>query len=1078
MAMNLEAVLRIAAKVVGLDEVTALERGLAGAEKAAGQAQGAFKAVVSSSAWQAAAAGAVAFSAAIGLSAKAAIDFESSMADVRKVVSGLETPKAFGEIKKEILDLSREMPVTADGFAQIYAAAGQSGIARGELKEFATLVAQVGVAFDMTAEQAGTSLAQMKVAFGLTTPGLRELADSLNYLSNSSGATASNLVEFMNRAGAVGKLAGLSGQQTAAFGAAMIQTGINTEVAATSFNNMIKALSKGPSMTERQIGALQRLGYSMANASQIEQELTRVAENESRRRLEAAKQQGNETVRVAEEQSRRRIEIARDETNQLSREINRRYRDQLQALQDNWDDQASAREEALQDAADAQIKALQKQQDREIKAAQERARALKIDADAEVDAIRDAYEQRIETVRDGTQRQLTLERRAARDQQQTVRDRLQDQQDAEIKGVNSRFEAVQEAEKARVEATREQQRQRVADVEEAEKAVLEKTKAAAKKTGEEMAAASAQGFADRLQGNAIGTITEVLGKIANLPKAQQLSVLSDLFGDEARGLAPMIANLGELERLLGVADDKAGNTGSVMEEFRVRSETAANKLQLFNNNLTALQIVVGEKVLPALVKLLEFMGPVISAISDFAQKNPGMTSAFVIIGGIISAIVLAAPAILAAMTVAGKIATAVSAMKVGATIAGWLGVVGPTVAKIIVGLGGIITWVTGTLVPFLAGVFSGPVGWTVLAVAAVVAMAYAFREPIMQFFAWLGGQIASGLQALWAWGEPIRAFWAGVWNQVVDFARTSLQAIGGVISWAAQAWYAILWQLFVQPWVNLWNLVLREPIMGALKWISDGMVALGKLITNELAGLIKIALQVFVKPWADLWNNVFREPVRVAVQWLGTAWRNVGDGFNRNVTEPIQKGWRALLEFLPNAMRSAVRFVQSVWLGMINTIRNAFRGFLVNIANGINSVGGAINKLIRTFNALPGPDIPLVGRIVVPAFAAGGFVNRATVGLVGEAGPEYIIPENKMAAASSRYLSGARGAAVLSTGTATVSSSGRGDVQITVKTGPVMEFNGDRYVKIEELDRAMRITAEGVIGRLRTPAARRALGVT
>lgn len=985
MAMNLEAVLRIAAKVVGLDEVTALERGLAGAEKAASGAQGAFKAVVSSSAWQAAAAGAVAFSAAIGLSAKAAIDFESSMADVRKVVSGLETPKAFGEIKQEILDLSRQMPITADGFAQIYAAAGQSGIARDQLKEFATLVAQVGVAFDMTADEAGTALAQMKVALGLTTPQLRELADSLNALSNSSGATASNLVEFMSRAGAVGKLAGLSGQQTAAFGAAMIQTGINTEVAATSFNNMIKALSKGPSMTDRQIDALRRLGYSMANAGRIEQELTRVAETESRRRVDAARQLGNETVRVAEEQSRRRIEIAREETNQLSREINRRYRDQLQALQDNWDDRASAREEALQDQADAQIKAIQQQQDREIKAAQERARLANTSADAEIDAIRDGYEQRIEAVRDVTQRQLTLERRAARDQQQAVRDRLQDQQDAEIQGVNSRFEAVQDAEQRRVEAERERQRQRLADVEASEQAILDKTRAAAKKTGEEMAAASAQGFADRLQSNAIGTITEVLGKIASLPKAQQLSVLSDLFGDEARGLAPMLANLGELERLLGVAGNKAGYTGSVMEEFRVRSETAANKLQLFNNNLTALQIVVGEKVLPALVRLLEVFGPVLVELTKFAEANPAITTLAVAIGSVVSAFVVLAPFIVSAISLLGSLKAAIVALNLGGLIAGWLPVFAGLGTTIIGALASVLAWITGTFIPGLLAVFSGPVGWTVLAVAAVVAMAIAFREPIMEFISWLA------------------------------------QKAGEIATLAATK-------------------------------VGEGVLYLVDLIPKLL--------------------NAARDGITAA-------WSLITKSFDQYVTQPIQKKWQALMEFLPKAMKASVDFVRNAWVGMINTIRNAFRGFLVNIANGINSVGSAINKLIGTFNALPGPDIPFIGRITVPAFAAGGVVDHATLAMVGEGGErEYIVPESKMAAASSRYLAGARGAAVLSTGTATVSRAPSGDVRINVTTGPVMEFNGERYVKLEELDRAMRITAEGVIGRLRTPAARRALGVT
>jgi hypothetical protein len=41
----------------------------------------------------------------------------------------------------------------------------------------------------------------------------------------------------------------------------------------------------------------------------------------------------------------------------------------------------------------------------------------------------------------------------------------------------------------------------------------------------------------------------------------------------------------------------------------------------------------------------------------------------------------------------------------------------------------------------------------------------------------------------------------------------------------------------------------------------------------------------------------------------------------------------------------------------------------------------------------------------------------------------------------------------------------------------VMEFNGERYVTVADMERAMRATANSVIGRLRTPSARIALGM-
>lgn len=103
-------------------------------------------------------------------------------------------------------------------------------------------------------------------------------------------------------------------------------------------------------------------------------------------------------------------------------------------------------------------------------------------------------------------------------------------------------------------------------------------------------------------------------------------------------------------------------------------------------------------------------------------------------------------------------------------------------------------------------------------------------------------------------------------------------------------------------------------------------------------------------------------------------------------------------------------------------------------------------------------------------FAVGGYVTGPTPALVGEGGePEYVVPASKMAAASTAYLSGARGPAVLA------GSSSAPQVNIT--TGPVLEFNGEQYVTVADFQRGLQQTAEGVIGRLRTPSARLALGL-
>lgn len=191
----------------------------------------------------------------------------------------------------------------------------------------------------------------------------------------------------------------------------------------------------------------------------------------------------------------------------------------------------------------------------------------------------------------------------------------------------------------------------------------------------------------------------------------------------------------------------------------------------------------------------------------------------------------------------------------------------------------------------------------------------------------------------------------------------------------------------------------------------------------------------------------FRQPLMDFFAWL---W---------NWGQPIRKFWVDL-------WNGAVSLVGRVFNGAAETIKGVFRGILQFIVDRINSAIRLVNNLIRGFNRLPAPDIPLVQPISIPKFADGGFVTRPTVGLVGEAGPEYIIPANRMAAASANYLAGARGGDVLN-----------GSPQINVTTGPVLQQDGRRYVTIDDLERAMRLTAEGVMGRMRTPAARTALGI-
>lgn len=203
--------------------------------------------------------------AATVASVKNAISYESSMADVAKVVDGLkddngELTAQYYEMSDALLELSTRIPMTAEELTQIAAAAGQSGIARKEIVGFAEDAAKMGVAFDTTADQAGTWMAQWRTAFKMNQKEVTTLADQINYLGNVSGANALQLSSIVTAVGSLGDVGGLSAAQIAAIGDTMASVGVGEDVAATGIAKMITTMTAGSAATEKQSKVLKKLG--------------------------------------------------------------------------------------------------------------------------------------------------------------------------------------------------------------------------------------------------------------------------------------------------------------------------------------------------------------------------------------------------------------------------------------------------------------------------------------------------------------------------------------------------------------------------------------------------------------------------------------------------------------------------------------------------------------------------------------------------------------------------------------------------------------------------------------------------
>lgn len=189
-----------------------------------------------------------------------AMQMEDAMADIAKVVN-FDEPNGLVKMQEALEDMSLRIPMTASGLAQIAAAAGQAGVPTRELLEFTEQAAKMGVAYDITAQEAGDMMAKWRSGMGLTQEQVNRLADATNALSNSNAAQARQIGETLKRYGALGKVVGLTELQTAAMAATVIASGAEAEVAATGINAFMRALSRGSSMSTTQALAFSKVGF-------------------------------------------------------------------------------------------------------------------------------------------------------------------------------------------------------------------------------------------------------------------------------------------------------------------------------------------------------------------------------------------------------------------------------------------------------------------------------------------------------------------------------------------------------------------------------------------------------------------------------------------------------------------------------------------------------------------------------------------------------------------------------------------------------------------------------------------------
>lgn len=190
--------------------------------------------------------------------AKDAMEFETAMAGVKKVVDG--TPEQMASLAGQVKNLAYELGMVPEAVAEIAAQGGQLGVAFADLPEFTRLAGQMSVAFGMTADQAAEAAAKISNVFGISLAEMRQLGDAINVLGNNTAAKEAEISEALLRIGGTAKQFGLAAEQAAALADAFIALGKSPEVAGTAINALLTKLQTAPAQGKEFQDALKSIG--------------------------------------------------------------------------------------------------------------------------------------------------------------------------------------------------------------------------------------------------------------------------------------------------------------------------------------------------------------------------------------------------------------------------------------------------------------------------------------------------------------------------------------------------------------------------------------------------------------------------------------------------------------------------------------------------------------------------------------------------------------------------------------------------------------------------------------------------
>jgi hypothetical protein len=387
------------------------------------------------------------------------------------------------------------------------------------------------------------------------------------------------------------------------------------------------------------------------------------------------------------------------------------------------------------------------------------------------------------------------------------------------------------------------------------------------------------------------------------------------------------------------------DTALAQGDFARTSDGLANQQRILSAKFGDLQAKIGTALLPVITEVVSFLaGPGIEAFDS-------LTGVVGQVAGVIGDVL--APAIGFVQENAGPVVETMSAL---AAVLG--DALGPVIEFVSEQIGELVTFFVDNFDQMRQAVENA-----LTAIAVVVGIVLA---PLVIFFR--------------SWGDEILEIVKVVWEQIQNTISTAVDLIKGIIT--------LVMALLTGDWDKAWQ-ALVDIVLTAWDYITEtvenSLQIIWQLVQGVLGGLIDL--------WRTGWQ-LFFDIVNNAISAI--------PGLIRTVLEEVVQFIAGIPGRIVDLAQAYPNAGTSIASALVNGIKSAL-GSAVGIAGDFaRAIKNAINNIVLrplrealSFTIdLPGPlgSFTVNGGSLIPLLAAGGITTGPTLGVLGEAGREAVLP--------------------------------------------------------------------------------------